>query len=350
MYRPNLTTIVDVDAEINAMAAYLATRWEHLGDVAKLLRSIYAVTLRDAPLWFDDYPLYELAAARRTHREQLLKAALAPAGDTLHLSSYDAPCQLLTWLPLNAKMVKRCAETLHGEWDFEDMTRAAYRALLAEYPELPQARPLGWEALRHGYIDFAGQEEYCENQQYEDEAAFEGINSAAAGVAGFTGRTALPYVMYDEVGQGRKAPYVLMSSAYAHFLAVISHNNTVALRAALAGVDLDESTEDLVFTLDFGPTGNALADTLLELTRAELGSAAELRQRYDSAVAAAAAQARLTEAERAAQKAEAAGRVADMLKSLRANRTDPEVEAREKQREAQCQARLRELAQLPAAN
>jgi hypothetical protein len=350
MYHPDFATAIDVDAEIGAMARYLAPRWEGFGDVAPLLRAIYAVTLRDAPLWFDDYPLYQMAEARRRRREQLLGAHLpVPAGaEAPKPAQYDAPTQLLAYLPLKARLLQECAMAIHGEWDFERFTRAAYRVLAADYPALAQARPVGWEALRRGYVDFAGMAEYSDNQQDADDAEFEGINSASAGTAGFTGRTALPYVMYDEVCQGRKAPYVLVSAAYGHFLAVIRHNNTVALLAALEALDLSDTAPQLVFDVPAAASGNALADTLLELVREDLGSADTLRQRHADALAAMAARATMSEEERAAQKAAAAGRIAEMLASLRSNRHDSDAEQREQDRQAKCLARLREWAGLAA--
>jgi len=348
MYKPFINARINVDAEIAAMAAYLATRWAGITELEPFFRSVYAVTVQAAPLWFNGSLVYDISKDRTSRREALLASLpVAPGAETLKLARYDAPFQLWAFLPLEMTLVERCAMNVHGVWDYERSTKRAYSAIVAKFPELATARPVGWDEMRKGYSGHDDLYDYATKRQLADQGAFEGIDSGGAGAGGFTIRTALPHVMYDEVEQNCRAPYALVAAAFSHFLSVISHNNTVALKAALVSADLGESTPELLFDLHIKPTGNPLADLMLEMAALQRDPG-ELRESYERALVTAQERAGLSPEERAQIQASIAARMVETLKSLKAA---PPIDAgrTEMSREARCLSRLREFANLPAA-
>ena len=193
-------------------------------------------------------------------------------------SLFDAPRQWTLNLLLQLSRVQGCARDIDGPWDFGRRANAVYARALSAWPELAKARPIGWDALREDYRDFDGMREYCTSTQVSDIQAFDGHDTTSAGAAGFPGRIALPYVMYDEVCQGRKAPRVLVSAIYAHFLSIASHQNTVAMLKELDGLPLGIDASHVVFELAVHPEHPLLKAALARMDVSEvLGDA---RTRY----------------------------------------------------------------------
>lgn len=117
-------------------------------------------------------------------------------------------------------------------------------------------------------------ESYCEHQQKADEEAFSGADSQSSGSAGFTGRTALPHVMYDDRCQGRRPGYTLISAVYGHFLTIAEHLNTEVLLAELRETDFRIEQPCMVFEFDLKST-HSLIDALIQTVNASRQIAAE---------------------------------------------------------------------------
>jgi hypothetical protein len=72
--------------------------------------------------------------------------------------------------------------------------------------------------------------------------------------------------MYDEVCQGRKAPSVLTSAAFAHFMGILIHNQTLDLIEELHAI-LDRETQPrMTFGLKLTAT-NPVVSVMLEWAR-----------------------------------------------------------------------------------
>lgn len=257
---------VDIETELQAMASYLATRWDDVPDILALFTAVAAVSMRDARFWFDDYAIKTHIREREKNRRLLLQAFSEEGGSLLPY--YEDVSVLFNEMGFTISRLKDAGRDIEGRWDYSRKTNAAYRAMVAKYPTLTKARPKGWAALAENYCDFDGQEEYANNTQHSDEDAFQGANSSGMGGGGFTIRTALPYVMYDDMCQGRKAPYTLVSAVYAHFLSIAEQHNTQAMLEALAALPLRDEEPTPVFDLQVTAT-LPLLKALIDVSLAE---------------------------------------------------------------------------------
>jgi hypothetical protein len=337
--------VVDVDAEIEAMAKYLGTRWDSVPDLVALFQAIRVEVSRTASLWFEQYAISDYLRTAIKARKSLLEPHL-PAHELSLVRSYDAPTVWLSELEMQVHDLHDNAQNFLQRWDFSERVRAVHREVAKQFSWLADAKPKGWAELRKNYVDFDGQGEYAEKHQLADEAAFEGINSDSAGAPGFPGRTALPYVMYDEVCQGRKAPYVLVSAAFAHLNRVQEHNNTQAFIAALKALDLGLTVPSLVFEQPAPVSSNVHVNGLLWLVQHDgSGPDGSLQPDYESSLQALKNYDALSDAEKAARKAESAKAIQKLLAELNSESKEDTAKREEKAkaRFAGCQAHLQQL-------
>lgn len=320
---------LNLDEEIAAMAEFISLRWEPLPDLLEMFREIRDAALHDARGWIDQYMVSSCTHDLLQEREALLEPVSKRA------VSYDAVCQFLSNVCLRIGRVKDAGMALDGPWDFSRRSDKVYYAMAKKYPALVNARPLGWDELAKGYRDFAGQAEY---DPTDDIRLFKGVNSDSAGASGFHGRTVLPYVMYDEKCQGRKAPRVLVSSAYAHFLFIAEQLHGYQVCDELRQIG-NLKVPEMVFEVSW-PEGSAESAFLKALKG--LADAPPTQAEYEEALAAEAAFNALPEEEKAARIAANKARMAEMMKNLFSNKPDPEAEAREAARNEKLNAVMRE--------
>lgn len=338
MKKLNPKVRVDVEAEITAMATYITARYDNLPDPVALFKRVLAAVVADGPLWFTEHPVFEAVLARIERRKTLL----ATIGlDETEVRRYDAPCQLLQNLPMAFKQVHEMAQELTSERDYSKRMRTAYNAVVRDFPELPTVLPKGWsEALKH-YEEHDDMHKYAVNGQRKDEAAFTGVDSSGACSGGFTNRTALTSVMYDDREQNRKAPFAFMSAVYSHLAAVHEHNNTFDLVAAFEKVDLGDTVPELRFDLPADlTTGHPSLDTVVERALKHCSSAKDLRRMKASFEAADRKRAKMTPEELAADEAETKERMKSIFGTLLSRKPDPEAEKRYQAEEAATRASL----------
>lgn len=339
MKKPSRNARIDVDGEIAAMALYISTRYDNLPDPAALFKRIYVAAVSDAPLWFDEHPMFEAVLARMERRSKLLMATGLSEAEARR---YDAPSQLMSSIPMQLRKLHEAAQDFTGEWDYTKRTRAAYHAVAQDFPELPKVLPNGWDQARHHYEEHDDMHAYAVNGQLKDEAAFQGIDSGGACSGGFTNRTALTAIMYDHVEQNRKAPYAFFSAVYGHFLVVIAHNNVVGMMAAFQGLDLGDTVPEVRYDLPAVlTTGNPLVDTTIEMALEDCMSADELRQMKADCDAAEQRRAAMTLEALAAEEAGVKARMREIMSSLFSRKSDPEVDQRMAAREVACHTRLK---------
>jgi hypothetical protein len=339
MKKPSKNARIDVNAEIVAMADYIATRYDNLPDPAVLFQRIYAAVLADAPLWFDEHPMFEAVLARIQRRLTLLTGTGMAEDEARR---YDAPAQLMVHLPMQLKRLHEAAREFTGAWDYSRRARAAYSAVVQDFPDLPKVLPKGWAQARRDYTEHDDMYAYAVNGQRKDEAAFQGIDSGGAGAGGFTMRTALTSVMYDDLEQNRKAPYAFFAAVYSHFLVVISHNNAVGMRAAFHGLDLGDTAAELRYDLPVDlATGNPLVDTVVEMARADCWSADQLRKMKADFDKAEQRRALQTPEQLVAEEAASKVHMQELIASLCSREPNPEVEQRFAAREVDCRTRLK---------
>jgi hypothetical protein len=285
---------VNIETEIDAMVEYLSTRWESLPDLAALFTLIHKQVSHDARYWVDVYPLTSAFHERAKRRTLFLEESTVDEDERRYLPTYDQCNSLLRDMATFANRLGDIGKDIDGKWDYSARVRHLYQKLLAQFSELSHSRPIGWDDLEKVYEEQAGIYEYTGSQQRVDEDAFKGADSSGSGADAFPARTALPFVMYDERCQGRKAPYVLVSAAYGHFLAIQQHGNTRRMLAEFESLPLRDTEPGPLFDFSL-ESQNPLMAALLEICRdAELPST---REDYEKALESARAFQRLPQEE-----------------------------------------------------
>jgi hypothetical protein len=259
-------TPVSIEAEINAMVEYLATRWENLPDLATMFAAIQKQVSHDARYWVDVYPLASAFHERAKRRTRFLEESTVDEDEKRYMPTYDQCTSVLRDMSTFAHRLGDIGKDIDGKWDYSARVRHLYQKILPQFPELNRSRPRGWENLEKGYQEQAGIYEYSGSQQRVDEDAFKGADASGSGADAFPTRTALPFVMYDDRCQGRTASYVLVSAAYGHFIAIQEHVNTRRMLEEFESLPLRDTEPGPLFDFSL-ESQNPLMAALLEICR-----------------------------------------------------------------------------------
>lgn len=315
----DLTPQFDLDAEIKAVAKFIAQKWTPIENLEVLVREVQQTAFRIGSTWIEQYDTGSLAYDLGTARAEKLGLTLSPAEAGL-VDVYDAPCAFMTAVFMAMRKLREAGLNYFKVWDYSRQASAVYSAVADRFPGLPVARPHGWDALAENYCDFDGQEEY---NPREDRALFEGGYVAESGSPAFTSAVALPYVMYSEKCQSRKASHELVAAIFSHFLGIREYLNSQAFMEALKALDL-ENLPGPVFTLDGLALENPFLQVILQAMR-ELPTEEEYRKavqnRLDFEL--------LSDEEKAARGAANSERISQLMAGLRTQSDD--IAAQEEQ-------------------
>lgn len=213
-----LTPDIDLDHEVKALADFIALKWTPISGTHELFRAIRDAALHDARGWIDSYRVSDHLDKLKEMRVTVLKAQLGEEAGP-RAQSYDAPSFFLDQADRLFHQMREEGFSIDGPWNYSQRVTCLTAALCARFEGLAQARPHGWADLHEGYQEFDGMGEGSPAVDYAD---FFGTKIEGTVSPDFVVRTALPYVMYDEVCQGHKAAEVLVGAVYAQFLS-ISH-------------------------------------------------------------------------------------------------------------------------------
>lgn len=254
---------IDVQHEIAAMVSFLATRWSGIPEPAALLKDIQDHAWHAFRGVIDRHALDEEVFARADKREALLDAHSDP-GVRRHGRSFDHPSIIWGALPFVASKFAAAGQCIDGRWDFERRSNQLGNAMLAKYPGLEKARPIGWEEMRANYTEFDGQQEYCNGQHKIDRTEFEGTECDFSQAPQFPSAVALPYVMYGDVAQNQRPWRSLVGSAFSCFLSLRAMQNTRDVAREIMDLPWQDDSPSPVFRLKLAPQGQ-LAKALLTL-------------------------------------------------------------------------------------
>lgn len=220
---------VDLDEEAAAIAEFIRAKWTPIENLDAIVVAARDAAMHAARAWVDQHHVWRVANDLEDQREAQLKLALGEelASDAV---MYDACAHVLKQISYRAGDLREAALAIDGRWDYERRVNAVAGALSSRFPGLSGARPLGWDELAQDYIDFDGQEAYDPKPDLE---IFKGSRCEGTLSGSFPGRVALPYVMYDEKCQGRRAYCVLVGAIYAQFLTIAEHRNNHRLGLAI---------------------------------------------------------------------------------------------------------------------
>lgn len=318
MYGLTSDTAVDLPAERAAIVRQLERTWAPIAALPLMIEAIQQHAFAAARAWFEAYAVTDRLHLALDARAKRLAEVLVTPEAREYGPWYDRLHALLQAMAMEARALRDAALALDGPWDFERTANRLHGELSVAYPDLPRARPLGWDTLEASYDEDPG---FSAFDHAAAAAAFDGANTAGAGSADFVYRTALPSVMYDEREQGRSASRVLVGAVFGHFLRIREHANTQALLAAIDVLPLAEAPAALIFEAPALASDNALLQALIDVAEVTHTSA----EKYETALATARAFALLPAAERAARRERA---VDELIASIRADEADPVKEQR----------------------
>lgn len=206
----------NLEQEQKAISDYIKSRWENVDNIEAIVEKASKIAFHDARAWFDDMEVF------RSYEEEVNKE-----------NKHEKSAQFFLHSFMNSKNLKDQCLGIDGKWDYERKSSSAYANVISEFPQIQDARPVGWEEAKKNYNDFDGMEEYCKNQQSKDEEDFKGELFDHINAPQFFTWVALPYVLYDDLGQGRSAPKTLISGIYSHFLSFKAQENTLTLMSEI---------------------------------------------------------------------------------------------------------------------
>lgn len=321
-----VTGPLNFDQELKHLVDYIKLKWEPLADIEKIFKLAADAALVDARAWFDRYAVGETIMDILDAREEALTAGTGVSS----AQYYDGPCHCLSQTRMALDQAHAVALQLeHSPWDYSRQVSRLASRIKAEYPQLENARPLGWEVLAKGYEDFDGQVEYCKTQVRQDQDLFQGLDAQGTLSPNFVYRTALPYVMYDEVCQCRAAPEVLVGAVYGYMLGLREHQNTREIVGALQHLAVYLPTPSAPAIGVMPSSGYPLLAALLKIERRP----APTREEYAEALAQTAAFNALSQEERAEKRKANAASMDAILKELLSEKPDPEKEKAEQEAE-----------------
>jgi hypothetical protein len=318
----NLTADINLDDEVKHLAEYIRQKWTPVADLEALFTEVRAAAEYAARTWFDSHPLWLATNELADKRTALLAAKYGP---TVYPDLYDALVTLLQHIRNDAREVSDVARSLDGQrWNFEARVKKLSINLEVRYPDLTNARPLGWAELEPRWKDYAGQDEY---DPEPDQDLFQGVRVQGSRSDYFPGRVAVPYVMHDEKNRNCKASAALVGAVFAHFLGITEFLNTHRLAqdvvVALPQLHAPDMLYERIVT-----TGNPVLKVMVQSA-----PAAHSQAEFEEHVRQMAEFDALSESDKAARKAEGSAAILKMLDGLK--NSDPEADrkyAAEKER------------------
>lgn len=209
--------------EVDAVTDFIERKWNPITNLKEIVQTCAHQASHDFRAAFGDMEIFRLLEKRESEgRDQK-----TPDGN------------FLNHVFMTSKKVKDVALEIDGPWRFEDKARNVINRVRASHPHVINAKPKGWREFGKDYNDFDGMEEYCKNQARLDRAEFKGEIFSSRMAPPLYQDLSLPYVKYQDSGQGRSAYSTLVSVVYSHFLSYQELQNTKLIMAELESV-LDE--------------------------------------------------------------------------------------------------------------
>lgn len=239
--------LVSVEQEIEAVAKYLATKWQDVPSVRGLVADIATWSSLDGRWYLDGYDAWLQLHDRQEARRELLKGVYPSHAAIAH--SYDSSCLQMNFLRSAISFLEAHCRYAGCIPEFSTRAEAVFQRALSKYPGLERAHPAGWDPSSPEDTDGLAEEEYAKKQQSLDEANFGG---------GTAGGNSLPYEVSlpSVVHEGHRRKYspgqVMVNAVYAHFLKFVSHRNSKAMEKALGSLQFQDTAPHLVWdvTLD----------------------------------------------------------------------------------------------------
>ncbi len=260
-------SIIDFDKEVIAIEEILGIMWEPISDIREIVSLIRDQSKKDVLSQFTPYDISQKAIELYELRVELLKQVV-PKEELILAKSYDAGCHFLLEISTSGpRLITDALDELGITHNFEDNAKTLYSKIKSLYPKYSLAKPKGWALLRKNYSDYDGMEEYDPEPDYDK---FRGFDTRGNSASHFTYRIATPYIMYDNICQGRPRALALVNAIYSHFLCLYHHQHKLELSSALDALGLHTDNK-LLFDLN-KESDNKLVQILIKIAKQPFSS------------------------------------------------------------------------------
>lgn len=239
------TEKIDTKKELDYLIEFTQKKWSDNGDLSKIITAIWNSVEPLTVNMFDRYGFIDSTLPWAKQRED------SPKWNN-HLSKHEKDLIYIydaihSFLRDFSSSANRLYDISMKKWNYEKIVKKITSDIKNEFKNTSDIKPIGWEELARNYTNYDGMDEYSRKSQNKDKKAFKGCDSSGSTSFGFPGRTALPYVMYDDKCQGRKPFEVLVGAVLAHVFFVNTHNNTIKILDNLNEMK-KEWDKDIYFT------------------------------------------------------------------------------------------------------
>lgn len=212
---------IDTNLELQHLTQHIKDTWVNIPNLDEVMKLAWDIALDKTKHMFDHYGFLDIIEDIQNSRKKSNQWKL-PKDELAFISSYDAVYELGHELLLGSSQLERI---IMRDWNYSNVCHEIESAIKTQY-DIKKLKPLGWSKLSKNYSEYDGMEEY---DQEAIDKKFNGINSGGVASGGFTVRTSLPQVMYDDKEQGRKPFHTLVGAIIGHAYAVSKRNTTLEM-------------------------------------------------------------------------------------------------------------------------
>lgn len=217
-------TDLSITEEIQAVADFLALKWEPVDNLTGIVQSVQKAAFHDGRAAIDGAEVGGFISDIMRRRADMLQGMMENPVEKMFATMFDGPTQVLIAFSTHARQLAEVGLNVDEKWSYERQVRAAQIRVERNFPGLSTALPAGWQEFKDKV------KEGKENIDYslaEDKLAFAGSMLETCRSLSLVEQLALHNLQYGDEGQGRTPQYALISAIYSHFsniqLKLISH-------------------------------------------------------------------------------------------------------------------------------
>ena len=210
---------IDTDLELQHLIAHIKDSWVNVPDLEGIMTLAWSMSLEKTKHMFNQYGFLDVSQSIEEKRKDPTKWGKLPKEEMAYISTYDAVYKIGYDLLIGSSKLERL---IMRDWNYSNVCSEIESAVKEQY-DIKKLKPQGWLKLARNYNEYDGMEDF--DQEAVDEK-FKGIDSGGATSGGFTVRTSLPQVMYDDKEQGRKPFHTLVGAIIGHAYEVSRRNTT----------------------------------------------------------------------------------------------------------------------------
>jgi len=260
LYVKPFRTDLSIAEEIQAVANFIASKWEPVENLPALVKVVQEAAFHDSRASFDGLDVGAYTRGIADRRRELLGNLMENPIEKAYAPMFDGPSKALSSFLTHISYYAEAGLDVDRKWDYTRQVKAAQIKVERSFPDVARAVPAGWESFKT----------LVDNDEADIDYALKADNEAFAGSKIETHRSlslveqlALHNLHYGDDSHGRKPQYALIGAIYSHFSNIQQKLNTHNLMMAIDRMtnwDLPEHRFEIP-TLD--GSGSVLAQLLI---------------------------------------------------------------------------------------